>query len=104
MNAWIQVCTAVLEDSESVLIFRVPTPANARMDCSTSTTLARVRKNAIVCKSFNYVVIHSDHTTKQNTRTHEFIIVPIETHTLATSQSKRTKMQCANATRRHRFA
>ena len=48
MNAWIQICTAVLDNSVSVLIFRAITPVNARMDCSTSTTLARVRKNIII--------------------------------------------------------
>ena len=54
MNAWIQIRTAVLGNSVSVQMFQVITPVNARMDCSTSTTLARVRKNIIFCHSFNH--------------------------------------------------
>ncbi len=53
MNAWTQTCTAVLDNSASALTSPVTTHVNARMDCTTSTTLAKVREHNIYLEPFS---------------------------------------------------
>lgn len=48
MNAWTQTCTAVLENSASASTSLVTTHVNARMDCITQTTLAKVRHHIYI--------------------------------------------------------
>ena len=48
MNVWTQTCTAVLENSACASTSLVTTHVNARMDCTTKTTLAKVRHNGYI--------------------------------------------------------